>query len=707
MPQAGPAPYRQPAVIDNQGSARQQGAAGAALQDTGAQLTQEEVNAQGLANQVMVDDGMNKAITEKQRLTYDPDGGFANVKGEAAFRPDPLGRPLAQRYTEQLQDKINEISASLGNDAQRRVFNQQAAAMLTQFGGDVQRYSLSEGRDYNNKAQQATIDLATDQAKQNWSDPDRVSQQLLSATGAVWKLGQLNGMPGNEVEAKLKDTTSAIHTGVIAAALQNNNPTYAQRYLEANKGTMTADDILKVTGLVNHSVDGQAALGAVRTATANLSAQIQPTDMDRLTNIVRGMESGGRETNADGSMLTSSKGAKGSMQVMDATAADPGFGVAPPKDNSPAALAEFGRRYLGGLVAHYGDPAQAMAAYNAGPGKLDDAIAAAKKAGAPQNWLSYLPQETQAYVQKGMAKYGAGGGVQAFPTESQFVQTALAALGDNPRIEQVQLTRQQATAEYAMLDKSRKEQGDQATQVAQQWLANNKGNLAAMPPEIKAAVIRYAPDKYDNLPDYAAKIANPVRIDNLAAYNQAAGHPEALAKMPDTEFEDFITNNFTQSTARALVKERQDQLDGTNDLSAQGINRPAVNRALNNAMVALGIPISASKGQPFGQAEQERVGGIRAYVDQSIFDAQKQIGQKMTAEQVQQHISKLFTTDVSFKNTLWYGGHENTSQKLMAMQLTDLPTGAAEGIRQSLIAAGNKAPTNTDILNQYRRLHAK
>ena len=39
-PQIGPAPYRQPAAVDNQDGARQTAAAGAALQDVGAQLTQ-------------------------------------------------------------------------------------------------------------------------------------------------------------------------------------------------------------------------------------------------------------------------------------------------------------------------------------------------------------------------------------------------------------------------------------------------------------------------------------------------------------------------------------------------------------------------------------------------------------------------------------------------------------------------------------------
>lgn len=672
--------------------------------NTGANIVSD---IQMMANQVPVDVSVNALRQFKQDRTFNPEDGFLSKKGLAAVQPDPLGRPMPQQYGEEMQDKINELAGKLSNDAQRRVFLEQAHQIATQFNGEVQSHMLQEHRAVGLEAQDGNLRLASDEAKRHWDDPKAVAQSIQDAQRSVWKAGQLNGEPGNLTEAKMKDATSAIHSGVIAAAIQKENFTYAQQYLSLNKGGMTADDILRVSGLVNHGVDGSVSMGAVEAAKKALGNQFAPSDMDRLTSIVQGMESQGRETNADGSVLTSPKGAKGSMQVLDSTNTNPGFGVTPAKDGSPAERARVGRDYLAAMVKQYGNPAQAMAAYNAGPGKLDEALAAAKKAGTPDQWLALMPKETQAYVQSGMSKLQTGGGAPPFPTESAFVQAALDKLGPNPRVEQVRLTREQAAAQYTMLDKSRKEQGEQAVAAAQQALVSNGGNFAALSPEIKAAVSRWAPDRYAVLQDYAGKIADPIRSDNLSAYNQAIQHPDEMAKMPDTKFEDFIKQNFTQRTARALAKERQDQLDGTNDASAQGINRPAVNRALNNAMLSLGIPISASKGQAFGMAEQQRLGGIRAYVDQSIFAAQKETGQKMTAEQVQQHISKLFATDVTFKNTLWYGSAgPDTAQKLMSMTLADLPAGAADGLRKALVTGGNRAPTDTDVLNLYRRMHA-
>lgn len=68
----------------------------------------------------------------------------------------------------------------------------------------------------------------------------------------------------------------------------------------------------------------------------------------------------------------SKKGAKGLMQVMDDTNRDPGFGVQPARDNSPAERQRVGEDYLRAMLERYnGDVPLTLAAYNAGPGRAD------------------------------------------------------------------------------------------------------------------------------------------------------------------------------------------------------------------------------------------------------------------------------------------------------------------------------------------------
>lgn len=123
-----------------------------------------------------------------------------------------------------------------------------------------------------------------------------------------------------------------------------------------------------------------------------------------LKEVVLGIESNGQRYAKDGSVLTSPKGAKGEMQVMDNTNLDPGFGVRPAADSSLAERARVGSDYLDAMLKRYGSEDKAMAAYNAGPGALDKALARAAKEGG--DYLRFLPAETQAYVTKGMKKLG-------------------------------------------------------------------------------------------------------------------------------------------------------------------------------------------------------------------------------------------------------------------------------------------------------------
>ncbi|GLT02202.1 hypothetical protein GCM10007897_36070 [Sphingobium jiangsuense] len=137
--------------------------------------------------------------------------------------------------------------------------------------------------------------------------------------------------------------------------------------------------------------------------------------------ITMASESGGRDYAADGSVLTSSAGAQGRMQVMPGTQADPGFGVTPARDGSMEEKARVGADYLRAMMQRYGgDPAKAWAAYNAGPGRVDAALAQGG------DWLSRLPAETRAYVNKNMVQLrnqsgGTSGGgarvVAAVPTQ--------------------------------------------------------------------------------------------------------------------------------------------------------------------------------------------------------------------------------------------------------------------------------------------------
>jgi len=107
-------------------------------------------------------------------------------------------------------------------------------------------------------------------------------------------------------------------------------------------------------------------------------------------------ESGGQNFAPNGQPLTSPKGAMFANQVMPSTAMNPGYGVRPAAAQTPEEYNRVGQDYYNAMLNKFGNPTTAAAAYNAGPGRVQQNL----QANAGQLNISQLPQETQQYLQK-------------------------------------------------------------------------------------------------------------------------------------------------------------------------------------------------------------------------------------------------------------------------------------------------------------------
>jgi soluble lytic murein transglycosylase-like protein len=117
---------------------------------------------------------------------------------------------------------------------------------------------------------------------------------------------------------------------------------------------------------------------------------------EALYNAVEQVESGGDHS------AVSPAGAQGVMQLMPATAKNPGYGIEGVKDDSEAENRRVGREYLDAMLKKYnGNVAHALAAYNQGPKATDDWIAA----GADPDKMPG-GKETREYADKVFAQLG-------------------------------------------------------------------------------------------------------------------------------------------------------------------------------------------------------------------------------------------------------------------------------------------------------------
>lgn len=233
-----------PALPPGGGSELQE--TGQRLMDAGNSAARIQLDALQQANQVRVNDAMNKAVQEKLRLTYDPQEGFVHLKGDAALtRPD--GKSLDAEYSEKLNKRFDAIEAELGNDAQRQAFRQQANQINTQFLGSINSHVAKEYGDYQVGVQQGTIATATQQMGYAWGDAEAIGQSRNAIKAAVAEQGRLQGWSAQQVEANTVAALSPGHAIVIASAVDAGKLDYAREYMKQVQGELTPQARLKIT----------------------------------------------------------------------------------------------------------------------------------------------------------------------------------------------------------------------------------------------------------------------------------------------------------------------------------------------------------------------------------------------------------------------------------------------------------------------------
>lgn len=701
---------------------RQQAGAGALAQEIGArqtvQLGQNLMSAGGAAsnialdmqqqaNQLRVDDAVNQAKEAALKLTFDPQSGYTNIKGIQALQRDS-GQPLATEYGDLLSKQVQTISEGLGNDAQRLAFRRASQTIGMQFQTQATQYEGEQFRTYAASVREGTIANSTNEIGIYYNDPAKIDQNIQSIQAAVVDLGRMKGLSATMIEAQTRKVTSSAHLTALSSALQKNDVEYADAYMRKYAPQMDADDMLRVNGLITKQMDSRLGAAAATAAVNRAMPRLMPTPGDRLTNLVTGSgtqlppdlastvakaESNDRDLNADGTVVTSSKGAKGRMQVMDGTNSDPGYGVAPARDDSLEERARVGRDYLQAMLQNYGgNLAQALAAYNAGPGNVDKALTAADKAGDRANWMTYLPKpnETIPYVTGILAKYEAGQGAPAKPTLYELQRNVRVELeGQSP--ERIRIALEETTRQYEVANKAIKQRDDEAVAGAMRELVANGGRYSDLPLAVRATI---PAENVADVMSFAGRIAKGEDRTNEAVYQKLAGDPTYLRSLSDNEFyrlrgelseSDFKTFSNQRGAAAGRGVDKVDEL-----------NSSAINSTLNNRLVTLKMDPNPKDGT----SDAMRVGAIRKFVNDAVLSQQKVLGKQMTDRDTEEFIDGLFAKSVQFRS-FWFGA---SNERLLTLKPGDIPSEVKTSLKADFKKNGIDDPTEADMLGAYWRL---
>lgn len=246
--------------------------------------------------------------------------------------------------------------------------------------------------------------------------------------------------------AAVNDFPGIINADAARKYLVNSSlPVEAKKLVQSRLETQFGPLFGPVTGVPGTTTTTTAGTTAVApsgsaAAPAMLSNAVASLGIDKIFDVgVLGQESGYKQTNADGTPLTSPKGATGIAQVMPATGPEAAKLAGLPWDENKFKTdkdynAALGKAYFNKQVADFGDPQKALAAYNAGPGAMRAAEKKAAEAGTPNDWLKFLPEETQKYVPGVLNRLGSDPAAvlaaAAQPTQPAPTQRSLGAAAD-------------------------------------------------------------------------------------------------------------------------------------------------------------------------------------------------------------------------------------------------------------------------------------
>lgn len=269
-------------------------------------------------------------------------------------------------------------------------------------------------------------------------------------------------------------------------------------------------------------------------------------------------ESGGQHYAPGGGLLTSPAGAQGVAQIMPATAAAPGYGIKPATPEeiaTPEGNRAFGERYKAGMLNLFGgDQQKATAAYNAGPGRIQQAERQAAEQGG--NWTDYIPKETMGYLGK---------------VFGNIIPSAQAATPP------VQTPQQQEQTRLGYMHQQAIDQGMAASSppAAERPLppgivrdADGTLRMTAMPqaqaPAVQAQAQAPAVDPY--MQQYNQ---NQDDIIPLVALTKDANAPEAVRRLASERAAELNQQNYQRQQAEAKVKE-MNPVQISNELRKKG-----------------------------------------------------------------------------------------------------------------------------------------
>lgn len=187
-------------------------------------------------------DAINKTQQQLRDLETNQENGWANILGENALkRPD--GKSLVDEYQLKAKEVIDTQLSELKTSAARKYFERYAETAYQQNGARLQSHLINQQKIYDKAVSAATIKTAQDDIRSG--DLARMRSGFAVLEAEYQNLANKTGLPVDRYE-----TVGAMHAIAIENFIDGKNPDAAAAWLDANKGSMSREQIRKARELI-------------------------------------------------------------------------------------------------------------------------------------------------------------------------------------------------------------------------------------------------------------------------------------------------------------------------------------------------------------------------------------------------------------------------------------------------------------------------
>lgn len=675
-------------------AARSLGQMGEGLQKMAA-LSDEIV---AVEDQIKADEAVDRVKSKMLDLSYNAESGYLTFKGGQAVNR-PGGRALADEYTEKLNSEIEAVAGGLTSQRQQAAFRKATGGLVTSFRGDVTRHATSELKNYRMSVLDGKIKNAEQAVALNYISPKVANESLSAIKEAVYAKGILSGDSAEDIMAKQKEAESKIHASRIGMLLDADKVDDAHTLYKQGlaSGGLMLDDVIGVKDKLDTQRAKQALLAGSESATGKALRMFAPPPADRLLNLVLDTESGGRQFAEDGTPLTSSKGAVGVAQVMPGTGPEAAQLAGLPWDEKRfSGDADYnralGRAYLGKQLAdNEGDVRKALAAYNAGPGRLKEAVAKAEAAGTPGEWLSYLPEETQNYVGKIVGGYENGEGSRGWMSPMEYEAEVMRHAPADATPDMLASIRAGARTSYAGLEQQRKAEADALEADMQRKIAESGQGVQALTAEDRSRILGADPNILGRLGSYAKKIGDTKEFDTFG-YMDARNR---ATEMTDSEFNLAIAG-FSPADQKSLIAYRESKRNpGKN--TPDDLDVKSLDRIVKGYAVRAGWDFG-TRGVA-GKDVKAYAHLLKAMTDEVLY-RQAVAGKKFSDRELEETLGAKLMTDVSDVKEGWFSDRYEV-EKVVNIRPDSVPDDFADRVRLLAEKQNRPEPTPEEVYYAY------